>query len=155
MKKCFIILSLLSGLAQAESAVFSAQLPDLQNKMQSFSQWKGKPLIINFWATWCSPCREEIPEFIALQKQYAGKVRFIGVAIDEQKDVAAFSKQYGINYPVLFGEANAMELMRKEGNQLGGLPFTAIYNAKGERIAIELGRLKKEKLENYLKDLAR
>ncbi|STQ89114.1 TlpA family protein disulfide reductase [Iodobacter fluviatilis] len=155
MKKYFIILSLLSGFAQAESAIFSAQLPDLQNKMQSFAQWKGKPAIINFWATWCSPCREEIPEFIALQKQYAGKVRFIGVAIDEQKDVAAFAKQYGINYPVLFGEANAMELMRKEGNQLGGLPFTAIYNAKGERIAIELGRLKKEKLENYLKELTR
>jgi thiol-disulfide isomerase/thioredoxin len=155
MKNWLIIFSLMSSLAQAETAIFSAQLPDLQNKTQAFVQWKGKPLIINFWATWCGPCREEIPEFIALQKQYAGKVRFIGVAIDELKDVSAFSKQYGINYPILFGEANAMELMRKEGNQLGGLPFTAIYNAKGERVAIELGRLKKEKLESYLKDLTR
>ncbi|AZN36892.1 TlpA family protein disulfide reductase [Iodobacter ciconiae] len=155
MKYWLITLSLLSSLAQAESAIFSAQLPDLQNKIQALSQWKGKPLIINFWATWCGPCREEIPEFIALQKQYAGKAQFIGIAIDEQKDIAAFAKQYGINYPTLFGDANAMELMRKEGNQLGGLPFTAIYNAKGERIAIELGRLKKEKLENYLKNLTR
>jgi thiol-disulfide isomerase/thioredoxin len=155
MKYWLIILSLLSGLVQAEAAIFSAQLPDLQRNPQNFSQWKGKPLIINFWATWCSPCREEIPEFIALQKQYSGKVRFVGVAIDEVKDVATFAKQYGINYPNLIGEANAMELMRKEGNQLGGLPFTAIYNAKGERIAIELGRLKKEKLENYLKELTR
>jgi thiol-disulfide isomerase/thioredoxin len=155
MKNWLIVLSLLSGLAQAEAAIFSAQLPDLQNKPQKFSQWQGKPLIINFWATWCSPCREEIPEFIALQKEYSGKVRFVGIAIDEVKDVAAFAKQYGINYPTLIGEANAMELMRKEGNKLGGLPFTAIYNAKGERIAIELGRLKKEKLENYLKELTR
>ncbi|MFC7419736.1 TlpA family protein disulfide reductase [Iodobacter arcticus] len=155
MKKWLIVFSLLSGFVQAETAIFSAQLPDLKNKIQAISQWKGKPMIVNFWATWCGPCREEIPEFIALQKQYAGKVQFIGIAIDEQKDVAAFSKQYGINYPILIGEANAMELMRKEGNQLGGLPFTAIYNAKGERIAIELGRLKKEKLENYLKELTR
>ncbi len=155
MKYWLIVLSLLSSLAQAESAIFSAQLPDLQSKSQRFSQWQGKPLIINFWATWCGPCREEIPEFIALQKQYSGKVQFVGIAIDEVKDVAAFAKQYAINYPTLIGEANAMELMRKEGNQLGGLPFTAIYNAKGERIAIELGRLKKEKLENYLKELTR
>jgi thiol-disulfide isomerase/thioredoxin len=155
MKYWLIVMSLLSGLAQAESAIFSAQLPDLKTKPQRISQWKGKPLIINFWATWCGPCREEIPEFIALQKQYSGKVQFLGIAIDEVKDVAIFAQQYGINYPSLIGEANAMELMRKEGNQLGGLPFTAIYNAKGERIAIELGRLKKEKLENYLKELTR
>lgn len=155
MKNGLILLALLSGFAQADVSIFSAQLPDLQNKAQPFSQWKGKPLIINFWATWCSPCREEIPEFIAFQKQYAGKVSFVGVAIDEAKDVAVFAKKYGINYPTLTGDANAMELMRKEGNKLGGLPFTAIYNAKGEQVAIELGRLKKEKLADYLKDLSR
>jgi thiol-disulfide isomerase/thioredoxin len=154
MKHWLIAFSFISALAQAEG-IFLAQLPDLQNKAQSFSQWKGKPVIMNYWATWCSPCREEIPEFIALQKKYAGKVQFIGIAIDEAKDVSAFSKQYGINYPILVGDANAMELMRKEGNQLGGLPFTAIYNAKGERVAIELGRLKKEKLEGYLKELSK
>ncbi|WP_293931222.1 TlpA disulfide reductase family protein [Iodobacter sp.] len=154
MKYWLIAFSFISILAQADG-IFSAQLPDLQNKSQSFSQWKGKAIIMNYWATWCSPCREEIPEFIALQKKYAGKVQFVGIAIDDVKDVSAFSKQYGINYPILIGDANAMELMRKEGNQLGGLPFTAIYNAKGERIAIELGRIKKEKLEGYLKELSK
>jgi thiol-disulfide isomerase/thioredoxin len=154
MKYWLIAVSFISTLAQAEG-IFSAQLPDLKNKTQSFSQWKGKPVVMNYWATWCGPCREEIPEFIALQKKYAGKVQFIGIAIDEAKDVASFAKQYGINYPILVGDANAMELMRKEGNKLGGLPFTAIYNAKGEQIAIELGRLKQEKLEKYLKELSK
>ncbi|QBC42978.1 TlpA family protein disulfide reductase [Iodobacter fluviatilis] len=154
MKHWLIAFSFISALAQAEG-IFTAQLPDLKNNAQSFAQWKGKPVIMNYWATWCSPCREEIPEFIALQKKYAGKVQFIGIAIDDAKDVSTFSKQYGINYPILVGDANAMELMRKEGNQLGGLPFTAIYNAKGERVAIELGRLKKEKLEGYLKELSK
>ncbi|UXY14716.1 TlpA family protein disulfide reductase [Chitiniphilus purpureus] len=140
--------------AQAQQApLYRHTLKTLDGKPAGFAQWRGKPLVVNFWATWCSPCREEIPEFVALQKRYAGKVQFVGVAIDEVAPVRTFIKQHRVNYPNLIGAADAMKLMQAEGNVVGGLPFTALYDAGGKRVAVKLGRLKGEELERMLQPL--
>ncbi len=157
---------LITALLALPVAAFSAQptptvqydllttpLKDLQQKPHKIAEWKGKVLVVNFWATWCAPCREEIPEFIATQKQYQANVQFIGVAVDEPKDVARFAKQFGINYPLLTGEEDAMEIMRAAGNRLGGLPFTVIVDRQGKIVAVAAGRLPQAKLEAALKQV--
>ncbi|WP_148715068.1 TlpA family protein disulfide reductase [Chitinolyticbacter meiyuanensis] len=139
--------------AQAEAPLYQQRFKTLDGKQAAVAQWRGKPLVVNFWATWCAPCREEIPEFVALQKQYAGKVQFVGLAIDDAESVRAFIRQYKVNYPSLIGEADAMKAMQAEGNVVGGLPFTTVYDARGNRVAAELGRLKGSKLDGILKKL--
>ncbi|AOY02258.1 hypothetical protein BJP62_07840 [Jeongeupia sp. USM3] len=132
---------------------FDAALKDVNGKPYKLAALRGKPLVVNYWATWCSPCREEIPEFVSLSKKYAGKVRFVGIAIDEAKPVTDFVRQYKVSYPNLVGEADAMDLMKAEGNTIGALPYTAIYDSQGRRVSTHTGRLSGEKLESILKTL--
>jgi len=134
--------------------ILMASLPDLQGTSQPISQWQGKVMVINFWATWCGPCREEIPEFIELQKRFSGQgVVFIGIAVDQKEKVAAFSKEIGINYPVLVGGMNAMALAGAAGNPQGALPFTVVIDRGGKITGTKLGRLSQSKLESMLKPL--
>ncbi|BCL76201.1 hypothetical protein JHS3_19370 [Jeongeupia sp. HS-3] len=143
----------LTPLAHAGGGFFDAELKDLNGKPQKLTTLRGTPLVVNYWATWCSPCREEIPEFVALSKKYAGKVRFVGIAIDDAKAVSDFVKQYKVGYPTLVGEADAMALMKTEGNTIGALPYTVIYDSQGKRVSTTTGRLSGDKLEAMLKKL--
>src|SRR3989344_4657691 len=98
-------------------AAIEFSLPDLEGKPRSLSEWRGQVVVLNFWATWCPPCREEIPLFIDLQKRHGGNgLQFLGVAIDRQEDVASYVAEIGMNYPTLVADDNAMELMRSYGN---------------------------------------
>lgn len=133
--------------------MWKTPLKEINGKPASLAAYKGKPLVVNFWASWCGPCREEMPEFVAAQKEAGDKVRFVGVAIDNPLDVEKFLKEIPVNYPVLLGEQPVMDLMRSEGNKMGVLPFTAIYDATGKRIATHPGRLTREQLQQYLKPL--
>lgn len=134
--------------------VFAASFRDLDDKPQSLGQWRGKVMVLNFWAPWCPPCREEIPDFIKLQDKYGERgLVFVGVALDEKLKVQAFADEIGINYPVLLGEMEAVELARKVGNRLGGLPFTAIIDRKGRIVASEVGGLTMERLEKAVSPL--
>ena len=84
--------------------ILATTLPDLQGKSQSVSQWKGKVLVVNFWATWCEPCRREMPEFIELQDELRDQgLLFIGIALDQKNKVQQYSKEIGVNYPILLG----------------------------------------------------
>ncbi|GHD65552.1 TlpA family protein disulfide reductase [Jeongeupia chitinilytica] len=141
------------SLTASAGSFFDAELKDLSGKPQKLATLQGKPLVVNYWATWCSPCREEIPEFVTLSKKYAGKVNFVGIAIDDAKSVGDFAKQYKISYPTLIGEADAMALMKAEGNAIGGLPYTAIYDGQGRRVTTHTGRLSAAQLESTLKTL--
>ncbi|SMC24455.1 Thiol-disulfide isomerase or thioredoxin [Andreprevotia lacus DSM 23236] len=136
----------------AAKTFFDASLNDLDGKKQSLAKYRGKPLVVNYWATWCSPCREEIPEFVALAKKY-GKVQFVGIAIDDAKVVGQFARDYKINYPLLADETDAFTLIQQEGNQSGGLPYTVIYDSQGNKVSTKLGRMKGEVLEAVLKTL--
>ena len=103
--------------------------------------------MVNFWATWCAPCREEMPEFIKAQTEYGPKgLQFVGIAVDQPDKVEQFAKEIGLNYPTLVGGFGAMELSKTLGNNLMALPFTVVVDRKGAIVHTQLGELKPDKL---------
>ena len=128
--------------------VFAASFKDLDDKLQPLKQWRGKVVVLNFWAPWCPPCREEMPDFIKLQDKYRERgLVFVGVALDEKIKVQAFADEIGVNYPILLGEMEAVDLARKIGNRLGGLPFTVVIDRNGSIVASEVGGLTMTRME--------
>ena len=135
-------------------AVMATRLADLQGRTQALSQWRGKVLVVNFWATWCAPCREEIPAFIRLQDQYRAQgLQFVGIAIDQRDPVLAFIREFGINYPVLLGGIETVEMSRQAGNRAGALPFTLIFDRAGKIATTEIGGIKEARLHAIIKPL--
>jgi len=107
-------------------------LPDVEGVEQPISKWDGKVILLNFWATWCPPCRREMPAFIKLQNQFAKQgLQVIGVAIDQVDLVEAFADSIGVNYPILVGENSAINVTQDYGNQYGQLPYTVIIDRQG------------------------
>ncbi|MHB9119253.1 MAG: TlpA family protein disulfide reductase [Burkholderiales bacterium] len=134
--------------------IFAASFPDLDGKMQPMRQWQGKVVVLNFWASWCPPCRQEIPGFIALQDKYRERgLAFIGLAIDQKQNAQAFADEIGINYPVLLGDTRGVDLSSALGNRLGGLPFTVVFDRQGQVAATELGGVTPAALEKIVKPL--
>ena len=137
----------------AVASLLSQSMPDAHGKPQELSQWKSRPLVVNFWATWCAPCVEEMPELSELQTELdAGKkVQIIGIGIDSPSNIAEFIGKYKIAYPIYVGGLSGTELSRQLGNQAGGLPFTVLIDGDGKVRKSYLGRLKMEELR---KDIA-
>lgn len=126
-------------------------LPDPSGKMRSVDEWNGALIVLNFWATWCPPCLHEIPMFVALQDQYAGRgVQFVGVAIDDAELVREFIGEHTLNYPTMHGQAEAIELMRAYGNDLGALPYTVLIDRAGNVVHRKPGAFTREELETLL-----
>ncbi|MBV1774122.1 TlpA family protein disulfide reductase [Burkholderiaceae bacterium DAT-1] len=136
-----------------QSDVWSLALKDLDGKSHTLASLRGKPVVMNFWAGWCGPCREELPAFSASNKGWGGKVNFVGVALDKAEDVKAFLKDVPVNYQVLLGEQSAMEAMRGLGNRHGTLPFTVIFDAQGRAVLTTPGKMDRPQLDEYLKPL--
>ena len=129
------------------SAVLAASFEDGSGRSRSLAEFQGKVLVVNFWATWCKPCLEEIPVFVKMQQKFGAEgLQFVGIAIDNPVKVREFAAKYQMNYPVLIGEMEAIELARAAGNTLGGLPFTVILDRKGRLIRTEIGGLNERKL---------
>jgi len=138
----------------AVSSVMNLSLPDPAGKEQRFDQWKGKVLVVNFWATWCAPCREEMPEFMRAQKQFGDKgLQFVGIAVDQADKVQQYVAEIGLNYPAVIGGFGAMELSKTLGNELMALPFTVVLDRQGSVAHTQLGVLKPEKLDALIKSL--
>lgn len=136
----------------ATSQLFSQTLPDARGTAHLMSQWQGKILIVNFWATWCPPCVEEMPELSALQQEIASKNgQIIGLGIDTAANILEFTAKYKISYPLYVAGISGTELSTKFGNQAAGLPFTVLIAPDGTIKKTYLGRLK---LEELRKDLA-
>lgn len=126
--------------AQAAEQLFSQKIPDLAGIEQPFSQWQGKLLVVNLWATWCPPCRTEMPGFSRLQAKYADKnVQFVGIALDTPERVQAFAAQTPVNYPLLIGSQALTPIFAAFGNTTGGLPFTVILDRDGRVAHARLG----------------
>lgn len=129
------------------SALLALSLPDASGNEQSIGQWRGKVLVVNFWATWCAPCREEMPEFVKAQTEFGSKgLQFVGIAVDDADKVERFSKELGLNYPTLIGGYGAVELSKTLGNRLAALPFSIIVDRQGQVVHTQLGPLKPDQL---------
>ena len=138
----------------AAESLYAMALPDLQGKPQKLEQWRGKVLVVNFWATWCEPCRKEIPLFVQLQSKYAAKnLQFVGISIDQVDKTQEFAQKFSVNYPNLIGTFDAVEVSRVAGNKRRVLPYTIILDRKGQIAATEMGELTLEKLEATLAPL--
>jgi thiol-disulfide isomerase/thioredoxin len=135
-------------------ALYAQVLPNADGKQQALAQWQGKALLVNFWAPWCAPCVEEMPELSSLQQQYSGKnLQIIGIGIDSQAKIAQFAAKLKIAYPLYVAGMDGSELARKFGNTSGGLPYTVLIGPDGQVRKTYLGRLKFEQLRSDLSAL--
>ncbi len=129
-------------------------LPDLNDQPRSISEWSGKSLVINFWATWCAPCRREMP---LLQSLHDGRtddtLEIVGVALDNREDVTRFITEIGVSYPILYGEDNATTAAESFGDDFIGLPFTAFVTPEGEILALRAGELHADELNQLVAEL--
>ena len=138
----------------AVERIYAVRLPDLKGAMQPVEQWRGQVLVVNFWATWCAPCREEIPGFVRLQERYGSRgLLFVGIALDQPDQVAEFAREFQINYPLLIGGLESMELLRGVGNRSGLLPYTVVIDRGGRVVSREPGGLKEPRLEGLIQPL--
>lgn len=138
--------------AQAQAdALLAMSLPDIGGRMQPLSQWRGKVLVINYWASWCTPCVEEMPLLSRLHTKYAGQgAQFIGIGLDETEKMAAFSKTTTVSYPLLVGGASPGG---QPGLSVKGLPFTLVLNREGKVMFSQYGRVDESMLEPVLQRL--
>jgi thiol-disulfide isomerase/thioredoxin len=120
----------------------SFSLGDLEGKPTSIDTWKGKSLIINFWATWCAPCRREIPLLEGLTGQWEDRgVQVIGIAVDHRDAVASYARRLKIAYPILIGEQDALDVATSLGFGSPVFPFTVFTDRRGEVVALYVGEL--------------
>jgi thiol-disulfide isomerase/thioredoxin len=129
-------------------------LTDIEGKTQDIKQWDGKVIMVNFWATWCPPCRKEIPAFIELQDAYRDKgLAIVGVAIDTKQNVIDFTDPMGVNYPVLIGNQEGISLAKAYGNRYGVLPYTVFIDRSGKIVQTHRNELTFDEAEAIIKPL--
>jgi len=134
--------------------LFALSLPDAKGSSIALGQYRGKPVLVNFWATWCPPCVDEMPELNALQQEFgAQRMQIIGIGIDSATNIADFAVKQKIDYPLLVGGAGGTDLSRQLGNKAGGLPFTVLIDASGKVRKQYLGRVNIEQLRSDLRAL--
>jgi thiol-disulfide isomerase/thioredoxin len=133
-------------------ALLAVSLPDAAGASQTLGQWRGKLLVVNFWATWCAPCREEMPMFVKAQAEHGSRgLQFVGIAVDDAEKVRQFASEIGVNYPTLIGGYGAMELSKSLGNSLMALPFTVVVDRGGRIVMRQLGPVKQAQLDALVK----
>ncbi|MGZ8290263.1 MAG: TlpA family protein disulfide reductase [Telluria sp.] len=130
------------------TALFAESMSDAAGKQQALAQWKGKALVVNFWAPWCAPCVEEMPELDGLAQEAAKKdINIIGIGIDSPANIAQFAQKFKISYPLYVAGMSGTGLSRDFGNKAGGLPYTVLIGADGQVKKTYLGRLKFDELK--------
>lgn len=140
--------------ASGVPALYAATFPDQDGKAQALSQWRGKIVLVNFWATWCPPCKEEMPELSEFQEKYHGSnVVVLGISTDDVVKIREFSKTSPTRYPLLAGDFEAMALAESLGNSKGVLPFSVLIGPDEGILRIYFGRLDMKKLEQDVKTL--
>lgn len=165
MKRLFavVLLSLqafAASSAELPSAVplFALTLPTVDGQSVALASFKGKPLLVNFWARWCGPCRKEIPDLAALQARYQGRgLLVVGIAVedlDKRAQLREFGRAYEMNYTSLIGGAEeSIELMKALGNGKAGLPFTVLIDRDGRIRSSELGAMDRVEMDDAVRPI--
>ena len=131
-----------------------SSLADLRGNSQQIEQWQGRVLVVNFWATWCAPCREEIPALMRVQKKHDSKrVKIVGIAIDNADEVRDYASKMKIDYTLLIGSIDTMEMVKEAGNRAGVLPFTLVLDRTGKVVHTHTGMLTEAALDALLAPL--
>jgi len=135
------------------AALRALPLPDLDGKPRSLADWQGRPMVVNFWATWCAPCVKEMPELQALHQKYPA-IQFVGIGVDKAENMRQFLQKVPVSYPLLVMGAGAIDTLRTLGNPAGGLPFTLVFDANGRINRKILGQIQPDDLDRTLQALA-
>ncbi len=132
------------------------RLPDLAGELRGMDDWDGRIRLVNFWATWCAPCRREIPLLKEIQDSHGDLgIQVIGIAVDDAEPVAAYADEMAFNYPVLVGQEDAIAAGESFGIDFVGLPFTLVVARDGELLNVHVGELKREESDAMLDILQR
>ena len=143
-----------TGLASDPSvkAFFANSWQGPDGKSVDASKWQGKVLVVNFWASWCPPCVEEMPTLELLQKEFLQQnVLFVGIGIDSPSNIREFLEKTPVSYPILVGGLDGSSLSKQMGNTQGALPFTVIINGQGKATYSKLGKISEEELRKAIK----
>ncbi|OVZ56584.1 hypothetical protein CDO44_20395 [Pigmentiphaga sp. NML080357] len=135
---------------RAVNILYAQTLEGLDGRSYPFEQWRGRRLVVNFWATWCPPCVDEMPELDMLHKEFANEAQFVGIGIDSASNMQKFVQKVPVGYPLLIAGNVGTELARELGNTSGGLPFTVVIDEKGAVIHQYSGRIKPDVLRGVL-----
>ena len=141
--------------ADVSAAKVDFSLPDLNGDTRHFDEWQGKNRIVNFWATWCAPCRREIPLLKETQAKHGDDgIQVLGIAVDFTEDVLAYAEAAEFNYPVMIGQEDAMAVAESSGVEFIGLPFTMIVTGDGTLAGVHLGEIHPPQVEIIVEQLA-
>ncbi|MCE2991148.1 MAG: TlpA family protein disulfide reductase [Nitrosomonadaceae bacterium] len=133
------------------AVIYAASFAGLDGRNRTLGEWGGRLLIVNFWATWCAPCLEEIPMFVEMQAKHGvNGLQIVGIAADSSSNVANFVQKLKINYPVFADEARALEFSKRVGNRLGLLPFTVVLSPQGDILLTRLGVMTSTEVETLV-----
>jgi thiol-disulfide isomerase/thioredoxin len=138
----------------ATQSLMSSSLPDLSGKPQPMAQWHGKVLIVNYWATWCAPCREEIPALMRIEHRYSSNgVKLVGIAIDSESKVRDYATEMRIDYTLLIGGIETLSTVKDLGNSAGMLPYTVVLDRAGNVVYAHAGAVTEDALGKVLRPL--
>lgn len=139
---------------QAGAQLLALMLDGADGRPQALAQWRGKVLVMNYWATWCPPCRKEIPDFATVSRKFAAApVQFVGISIDRPENVRAFDAELDVPYPLLIGSPATLAMTEQLGNRAQALPFTVILDRTGAIAHVRLGTLNQAELEGKIRAL--
>lgn len=133
----------------SRASFYDFDFPTPDGSSRSVSEFLGKPMVLNFWATWCPPCVKEMPDLDFLQQKYPD-ITVVGLAVDTASNIVKFSERVPVSYPILVAGHGGIQLMKEMGNPRGGLPFTQLYDAQGKLVREFLGQINRDDLDAVL-----